>query len=186
MKKIFICTLIILFSALTISAQKADYSGYPGYLELKDLASFAKGDKGTEIIVEAGMFKMLAKMAGNNNEELVKQLGELKLVRLNSFEVDASNLKAVENTIASIDKDLLGKKWDRIVRIKSDNEHTNIYVKTSGTEKFQGIVIASINNKTEMASFVNVVGEISPELIGKLAKDFNIPQLGRIHKGMKK
>ncbi len=186
MKRLISCTVIILFMGLNIFAQKADYSKDPGFFDIKDLTSFAKGDKGTEIVVEAGMFKMLAKMAGEKNEDIAKQLGDLKLVRLNSFEIDESNIKSVEDKIASIDKELTGKNWDRLVRMKGGDEYYNIYVKTAGTEKFQGIVITSINSKTNMAAFINVVGDINPELIGKLAKDFNIPQLGRIHRGMKK
>jgi hypothetical protein len=186
MKKITICLIIFIITAVNISAQKADYSKEQGFYDLSAVTSLAKGDKGTEILVEAGMLKMLAKMTNEKNEEIAKQLGELKLVRLNSFEVNDSNIKAVEDKIALIDKELTGKNWDRLARMKGENEFYNIYVKTAGTEKFQGIVITSINGKAQMAAFVNVVGDIYPEIIGKLAKNFNIPQLGNIHKGMKK
>lgn len=186
MKRIIICAVLVLFSGLNMLAQKDDYSKYPGYVDLKDIASYAKGDKGTEIIVEAGMFKMLAKMAGENDKDLSEQLGNLKLVRLNSFEIDESTVKSIENKMASMDKELTGKNWDRIARMKSEIEYTNIYVKTSATDKFLGIVVTSINSHSQTASFVNVVGEINPEVIGKLAKNLNIPHLGKISKGMKK
>lgn len=186
MKKITICLLVVLFTSLGTFAQKADYSKEQGFYDLSSISSLAKGDKGTEILVEGGMLKMLAKMAGEKNEDMAKQLSELKLVRLTSFETDESNIKAVENKIASIDKELKDKNWERLARMKGEEEYYNIYVKTSGTEKFLGIVITSINSRAKMAAFINVVGEIDPELIGKLAKNFNIPQLGKIRKGMHK
>lgn len=176
---------LFLFSSALLFAQKADYSKDPGYLDLSSLSSFATGDKGSEIIVEQGLLKMLAKMAGEKNDEISRQMGELKLVRLNSFEVSEENIKAIENKIASIDKELLGKDWDRIARTKSDNEYANIYVKTAGSDRFLGIVITSMNSKIKRASFINVVGNIDPAVIGKLAKDLNIPQLGKIRKEMK-
>jgi hypothetical protein len=184
MKKLIKYFAVMFLCAAALFAQKADYSKDPGYLDLSSLSAFTSGDKGQEIIVEQGLFTMLAKMAKENNDALAQQLSQLKLVRLNSFDVEDSNEKAVEEKMISIDKDLLNKNWDRIVRTKSNNEYTNIYVKTSGTDKFLGIVLTSINNKTKKASFVNVVGDINPELIGKLAKNLNIPELAKMGKGM--
>jgi hypothetical protein len=186
MKRLMGCFAVLLLSAVTLFAQKEDYSKNPGYLDFGSLASFASGDKGQEVIVEQGLFKMLAKMAGEENKEIAQQLSALKLVRFNSFDVEAGNVNAIENKIASIDKDLLGKNWDRIVRTKSVNEYMNIYIKTAGTEKFLGVVLTSINSKTKKASFINVVGDIDPELIGKLAKDLNIPELAKVRRGMKR
>lgn len=184
MKKIIGCFVIAALSAVTLFAQKADYSKEPGYVDFGSLASFSSGDKGQEVIVEQGLFKMLAKMAGEENKEMAQQLSALKLVRFNAFDIEEGNENAIENKVASIDKDLLNKNWDRIVRTKSDNEYLNIYVKTAGTEKFLGIVLTSINSKTKKASFINVVGDIDPELIGKLAKDLNMPELAKMRKKM--
>lgn len=186
MKRLMGCFAVLLLSAVTLFAQKADYSKDPGYIDLSSLKAFTSGDNGQEVIVEQGLFKMLAKMAKENNDELAQQLNLLKLVRFNSFDVESSNMNAVENKIASIDKELLGKSWDRIAHMKSDKEHSNIYVKTSGTDQFLGIVLTSINIKTGKASFINVVGDINPELIGKLAKNLNIPELAKMRRGMKK
>ena len=186
MKKTITFFAFVFLSAVTLFAQKADYTKEPGYLDLSGLSAFMSTDKGSEIVVEEGLLKMLSKMAGEKNDDLAKQLSELKLVRMNSFDVEEKNIKEVENKIASIDKELLGRNWDRIARTKSGNEFANVYVKMSGTEKFLGIVITSINSKTNKASFINVVGNIYPEVIGKLAKNLNIPQLGKIRADMKK
>jgi len=174
---------LLLFAAASVFAQKGDYTKEAGYVDLSWLSSYSTGDKGTEMIVEQGMLKMLAKMATEKSDELAKQFGELKLVRLNSFGVTDENIKAIEDKMGSIDKDLLGKDWDRIVRTKSANDILNIYVKTAGSDRFLGILVTNINLKNKMASFVNVVGNIDPALIGKLSKGMNIPQLGNLRKG---
>jgi hypothetical protein len=173
---------LLLFAAASVFAQKGDYTKDPGYIDLNWLSSYTSGDKGTEMIVEQGMLKMLGKMAAEKSDELAKQFGELKLVRLNSFGVSDDNIKAIEEKINAIDKELIGKDWDRLVHTKSGKDYANIYVKTSGSDRFLGIVAISLNYTHKMASFVNVVGNIDPALIGKLAKGMNIPQLGKLRK----
>lgn len=185
MKKTAVVMMVLMFASASIFAQKTDYSKDPGYLDLSWTSAYS-GEKGSEILVEQGLLKMLAKMAKEQSADLVKQLENLKLVRMNSFPVTDENAKQVESKINSIDKDLLGRDWERIARTKSNNEIRNIYVKTSGSEKFLGIVITTLNTKLKGASFVNVVGEIDPELIGKLAKGLNIPQLGHLNGETKK
>jgi len=184
-RKIFILFFLLL-TAAGVSAQKNDYTKDPGYFDFSAITSFMSGDKGSEIMVEEPLLKMLAKMSGDKDDELSRQFSELKLIRLNSFNIEEKDAENVENKIASIDKELTAKNWDRIVRTKSDSEYTNIYVKTSGSEKFLGIVVTSINHKTKNVSVINVVGSIYPELIGKIAKDFNLPQMDKIKKGMGK
>ncbi len=185
MKKTGIVLAVMLFASISIFAQKADYSKDPGYVDLSWTSAYT-GEKGSEILVEQGLLKMLAKMAKEQSADLVKQLENLKLVRMNSFPLNDENTKQVEGKINAIDKDLLGRDWERIARTKSNEETRNIYVKTSGSEKFLGIVVTTMNTKVKSASFINVVGEIDPEVIGKLAKGLNIPQLGGINGDSKK
>lgn len=185
MKKRIAAILIVLFASVSLFAQKADYSKEPGYIDLSWTSAYS-GEKGSEIMVEQGLLKMLAKMAKEQGADLVKQLEALKFVRLNSFPLTEENMKPVEAKLVSIDKELLGRDWERIMRTKSNDELRSIYVKTAGSDKFLGIVIITMNSKAKIASLINVVGEIDPEVIGKLAKGLNIPQLEQLNGGMKK
>ena len=80
-----------------------------------------------------------------------------------------------------IDKDLMKKDWDRIVKTKSRGEVANVYVKTAGDEEFVGLTVVAIDTGGE-AAFVNIVGNIDIETLGRLGEKFDIPGIDDIQK----
>jgi hypothetical protein len=170
LKKYF---LIILLLPLLLQAQERDYSKDPGYVDFGDLTRFEKDDNITEIYLDEGLLGMVSKMS---NDEDSKFIGGLKLIRVNVFQVDSLNHKSVRNKINEIDKGLMAKKWNRIVRTKSKNEVVNVYIKQEANKRISGLVVTTIEEKGE-AAFINIVGEINLEDMGKLGARFNIPSI---------
>ena len=70
--------------------------------------------------------------------------------------------------------------WKRIVKTRSDDEMANVYIKQGSNKKIVGLVVTSVENDDE-AAFVNIVGTIDLATIGKLGKQFNIPQLNGVN-----
>jgi hypothetical protein len=92
------------------------------------------------------------------------------------FEVNEKNKTELEAKVNSIDSKLISSDWKRIVRTRSDDEIANVYIKQGGNKKIVGLVVTSVGNDDE-AAFVNIVGTIDLATIGKLGKQFDIPQL---------
>ena len=44
-----------------------------------------------------------------------------------------------------------------------------------------GLAVMGIENDDDNAIFINIVGEIDPEQLGRLSEKFNIPELDNIH-----
>ncbi len=80
----------------------------------------------------------------NDDVELSDLIGGLKLIKVNTFEVTASNADELMAKAKSIDIDLIRKKWDRIVKTKSKGEIANVYIKTAGDEEFVGLTVVAI------------------------------------------
>ena len=59
------------------------------------------------------------------------------------------------------------------------NELTNIYIKMEGS-RVVGLTVMAVEKKNE-AVFVNIVGDIDIDSIGKLGGKFNIPKLDSIN-----
>ena len=183
--KIFFTSLFALLMSVTSFAQRGDYSKEPGYVDFGSFESLDKSEAVTEVIIEEKLLRMVSKMAKNEDEELSDLIGGLKLIRVHSFEVTETNISSVKSRIKRIDKDLMDQNWDRIVRVKSPEESANIYIKTVGDDKIAGLVVAAID-EDDQATFVNIIGDINLETIGKLSDKFDIPNLKDINGGSKK
>ena len=171
---------LLLLTGLSIFAQEEDYSKYPGYVNFGDLSVFENGDEVTEVLIDQNLLKMVAKFTKGKEDSsnaLSNLIGGLKLIRVNTFEVSPSNKDELILKVKKIEKDLNNKNWQRMVKAKSKGEITNIYVKTDeSSDAIIGLAIMSIDKGGE-ASFVNIVGNIDMETIGKLSNKFDIPGL---------
>ncbi len=176
--------LVLVFSAVMISAQDMDYKKSVGYVDFGSFTEYEYGDEVTEVLLEENLLKMAAKFAKSDDPSTFNLLNGLKLVKVNTFTVNAKDYKDVENRINKIDKDLLNKKWDRIVKTRGANEIANVYIKTDYNSKVNGLVVTTIGKNGE-ASFINIVGDINLEDVSKLSTQFNIHQLDTVKKGKK-
>lgn len=172
--------IIIFFAAINISAQENDYSKYPGFVNFGDLNSLQDGEEVTEILIEEKLLKMVSKFT-DEDPELSDLVGGLKLIKVNTFAVTPSNSTDLMKRAQSIDKDLMNKKWDRIVKTKSKGNVANVYLKTAGDDEFVGLTVVTVDEGGE-AAFVNIVGNINMDALGKLGKKFDIPGLDGIKK----
>jgi hypothetical protein len=173
--------LMILVLPVMLFAQDRDYSNEPGYVDFGNLTQFENDDNITEVLLEENLLKMVSKMSKEDDPELTNLLGNLKLIKVNVFQVDDKNQKSVQNKITEIDKMLSGKNWSRIVKSKQKGEMAYVYIKEDSNNKIAGLVVTTIQDKGE-AAFINIVGQIDLEQIGKLGDKFNIPDLNGIDK----
>lgn len=173
-------TLLLFLASINLFAQEQDYSKEPGYINFGDLVSLEDGEEVTEILIEEKLLRLVSKFT-NDDEDLSKLIGGLKLIKVNTFEVTPSNANQLLKRADALDKELMNKKWDRIVKTKSKGEVSNIYLKTGKNDEFVGLTVVSIESEGE-AAFVNIVGRIDLETIGKLGDKFDIPALDDIKK----
>jgi len=169
--------VMIFISAAGLMAQE-DYSKYPGFANFGDLTALEDGEMVTEILIEEKLLNMVAKFT-KDDIELSDLIGGLKLIKVNTFEVTPSNASELMKKAESIDKDLMKRNWDRIVKTKSKGEVANVYIKTNGDEEFVGLTVVSIDEGGE-AAFVNIVGKINMDALGKLGQKFDIPGIDSI------
>lgn len=174
--------LVFLFvsSAVFFAQQKTEYSKEPGYFDFEEFANLKDAEIINEVDLEEPMLKMIGKMFEDKKKEsLGEKINFLKLVRVREFDIDKKNFDNMESAIESMDKNLQSKKWDRIIRTKSKNSFTNVYVRRGSNDEYVGLVVTSLDKKGR-ATFVNIVGNIDFEAIGKMSGDLNIPQLDKL------
>lgn len=180
MKNLIKLLLIVLIIAPTmLFAQKKDYSNEPGYVDFTKFENFIQSDETTEVIVENKLLRMVGRIVKNKDPELKDLLDNLKLVKAISFETMDDNYSEIAGNVQKIASKLDGMGWDRIVKSKSKKRVTYVYIKTKGDEDVLGLAVMNVEKDGE-SSFVNVVGKINLDAIGRLGDKFNIPALDRI------
>lgn len=175
MKNLIRLFAFIFFStSLSLFAQeKADYSSYPGYANFGNLSSLEDGEMVTEILIEEKLLKMVSKFT-KEDEELSNLISGLKLIKVNTFEVTSNNEGNLRSKAKDIDEELMSNNWDRIVKTRSKDEIANVYIKTKGEDEIVGLTVVSIDSGGE-AAFVNIVGNINMDALGRLSEKFDIP-----------
>jgi len=183
--KILLSAVVVLIASLTFG-QKNDYTKYKGYVNFGDLEKFETGEEVTEVIIEEHLLRMVSKMAGKDEPELGVVLDGIKLIKVNTFGVSEENYPKLALIVKNIDKKLMSDGWDRIVKTRSKDELVNVFILTSKEEKISGLVVTSIEKNGD-AAFVNIVGNIDLETIGKLSDKFDIPSISDLnnHKNKK-
>ncbi|MCF8242850.1 MAG: DUF4252 domain-containing protein [Melioribacteraceae bacterium] len=180
MKNLIKLSVIMLMLTAVLYAQKKDYSGEPGFIEFGDLTSLETTEMVTEVILEEHLLKMVSKLTTSEDMELSELIGGLKLIRVNAFEVNEENASKISDKVKEVDSKLMARNWDRIVRTRSNNESANVYIKTGADDSIVGLVVTAFDSNGE-AAFVNIVGKIDLEAIGKLSQKFDIPSLQKVN-----
>jgi hypothetical protein len=183
MKKNVFAPLLIAFFVLCLnspsqswSQEADDYKSHPGYFDLSSVPDLGKTESTVEIFFTPGLARLLGAME-DGDQASENLFSALKLVKVYTFDTRTNDRTRLSQKIEELSKKLLSGKWERFLRVQEEKSRSEIFTKTEG-RKMQGMVILSIDNKE--AAFVNIVGTLDFESLGRLSKRFDIPQLDTV------
>lgn len=189
--KILALCLILMFALVSaVAAEKKksdeDYINHPGYVDFNLIEIFGDAEAKVEVSLKQPMLKLVSEFTKNEDPELFGMMNKLAIVRVYVFEADNKFTDKFDAESSKTIKMLTNKGWERVVRVRDDDEHVYVYLKPSTQYDFiEGIVVLAVENGEE-AVFVNIAGEIRPEDIGKLGHHFGIDDLEGIDTHSKK
>ncbi|MBI4720191.1 MAG: DUF4252 domain-containing protein [Chitinivibrionia bacterium] len=161
-----------------------DFTKHPGYVDFNMLKIFGDQEPKVEINLKKPLLKLASEFSKNEDPELFDVMEELVLVRVFVFDADEATAKKFNAESSKTIRTLDSAGWERIVSVHDADEIVYVYVKPSADASvIQGIVVIAIEEGDE-AVFVNIVGNMDPEQIGKLGKCFDIKELDSL--GVKK
>ena len=152
-----------------------------GFVDFGKLMPSAKGEF-VEVNLSAGMLKFAAKIASRHEPEAADLINNLKSIRVNVVGMDDSNRTATMEKIASVRRSLEAQGWTQMVTVreKEGGDNVDVHVKQHGDDAIDGLVVTVIDRKGE-AVFINIVGNISADQLGKIADKFDIDALKHVH-----
>ena len=159
-------TLLISLPAM---AQEDSLKDYPGYVDFGELSSIF-GEPTVQIAVGESLLGLVGSLSASEDPEAAELFSRLNGVRVNVFETTAMADGAVDfvkDTSAKLDD--MG--WEPVVTVNSQDEQVRIFMMINN-DRVEGITVMAVE-ETE-AVFVNVIGSISPEELGKVMDNFDI------------
>jgi hypothetical protein len=151
-----------------------DLTKHPGYVDFGTVNLFGSKEADVEIFLEQNLINMVGAFVKNEDPEFANMLAKIKQIRVQSFAIDPDKLEAIEKKTEDVSKKLESQGWATLVKVRDrkQGEQTFVYMKWIDN-KVQGLVVMNVDPR-DAASFVNIVGEIDPEQVGKLQHKFDI------------
>jgi len=176
MKKAAVALVFLVLSLVSshVFGEDEDYSRMAGYVDLSGLEGFKRGDKSVEVYIRKPLLSLVSAMSSEEDPALSNLIGNLALIRVEVFEADPGEVNRIEQLIGRISRKMTSEKWEKLVRARDKEERVEIFIK-SDNDSISGLMIVAMDGLE--ASFVNIVGEIDLNLLGKLGAKFNLPAL---------
>jgi hypothetical protein len=159
------------------ATQKEDVTRLPGYVDFGALNLFGREEATVEIFLDGNLINLVASASRNTDPDLSDMLTRLKQIRVQSFQIDPDKLEDLQEKTAEVSHRLEGLGWTPVVRVRGGRKGTETYVYMKWLGQVVGGMVVMNVDPNDEASFVNIVGEIDPEQLGKITSKFHLDSL---------
>lgn len=180
--KCFIGFLFALLIVPVIFAAEDNLRNHPGYVDLSALTSVASGEPNVEINLKEPLLKMITNILKEHDGPSADFISKLLRVNVRAFVSANIDTARMSESMSEVARGLDSLSWDRVVRVREEGEHVDVYFKLSdNAELIHGIAIM-VTGATETV-LINIIGDISPNDISALAERFDIDELAGVNFG---
>jgi len=179
--KAIFTVLVALFVGAQVQAADNDVFNHPGYVDFSTLSGIGNVQPTVEISLKEPLLNMVTNLIRAEEKEAAEFISKLLRVTVHVFESDQINVDEVSESMADIAADLDAAGWDRVVRVREDREHVDIYFRLSDDAAMIHGIAIMVAEPGETV-LVNIVGDISDSDITALGRRFNIDELVEIDK----
>ncbi|MDD9889439.1 MAG: DUF4252 domain-containing protein [Gammaproteobacteria bacterium] len=174
-RRLMLPVLLLGFMPLA-NGQDSDSLDHPGYVDFSVLTAIANIEPTVEVSLKAPLLNMVTNLIRSEDEEAADFISKLLRVTVNVFESSAIDVGEISSSMNEIAENLDDQGWDRVVRVREDPEHVDIYFRLSeDASVIYGIAIMVAEPGDTV--LVNIVGDISTDDIAALGRRFDIDEL---------
>lgn len=167
LKIVLMCLMALL--ALPAVAQEDELRDYPGYVDFGPLGSIF-GEPTVQIAIGQSLLGLVSSLSANEDPDAADMLKRLNGVRVNVYETSEMADGAVDY-VKDISSQLSELGWESVVTVNSSDEQVRIFMNIN-ENRIEGITVMAVEENE--AVFVNVIGNINPEELGKVMDKFDI------------
>lgn len=146
-----------------------------GEIDFADLSSYY-GEPKVEINLNQSLMKIVGSFANHEDPEIGDILANLEEIKVRVYNLNGKLDKA-NFTVDQVSKKLRADQWDTLVTVNNNEENQKVRVFSKSTnEVIDGVVVMVVSPEEDggEAVFINIVGEIDPAKVGKVAETLDI------------
>ena len=166
-KALTLCATVLI--SLPVMAQEDALKDLPGYVDFGELTQVF-GDPAVQISVGESLLGLVSSLSASEDPEAAELFKRLNGVRVNVFETENMADGAID-LVKDVSSKLSTLGWEPVVKVNSQEEQVRIFMMIRDG-KVQGITVMAVEENE--AVFVNVIGNINPEELGKVMDKFDI------------
>ena len=175
MKRTLFILLILLGFGIQISYAQSARS-MPGYVDLSrlgDLQAVIGSEPTIEVNVEGALLRLVAEASRAEDPDLAVMLRRLDGIYVRGFAMKPGVPARARDRARVIGAALEKDGWTTIVRINDEEEYVRMYA-LMDRDQIVGMVVMAIEADSDEAIFLNIVGDVDPEEIGRIGSRFRV------------
>lgn len=150
----------------------------PGYVDVRLVEEGLGRPASIEVNIRGALLRLVASASEHEDPDLARLLRRLKAIQVRGFPLaSAEDARAAERNADRLGRRLEGHGWDAVMRVRDAGERVDMYVRTRDDDAIAGLVVFVVDTNDDESVFINIVGEIDPEEIGRIGRTFNIGSL---------
>jgi len=152
--------------------------GVPGFVDFSDLGVEAPGEPTLRVNLHGPLLRMVAEVTRGEEPGFAELIDKLQGVFAQIYEVPEGRREGLERQARQTALALERRGWQTVVEVHDPGGDTSyLQVRTDG-ERILGLAVMFIEPGGS-TGFINVVGNITPEEVGRIGRTFDIEALER-------
>ncbi len=171
-RALVLALLLIGLGATTALAQQR-LEQNPGYIDFSHIEDWFDVTPTIEVNIKGALLRMVAEASRYEDPDLAELLYKLDAIQMRSFPLRRTDFDSIERRTDAMARGLEREGWDTVMRVRDREERVDMYLRLAGDE-IAGLGVMVVEPGEDETVFVNIVGEIDPEQIGRLGRKFNL------------
>lgn len=146
----------------------------PGYLDFDRMGLVPLGESKLVVNLYGPTIRIMAEFARGKDTTFSNLLDKLQAIRAKVWQVPPKDADALRRNLTDLARQLESRGWQTAVEVRSGTGDLSfIQLRTQG-DQILGLAVFFLDAEGE-AGAINIVGSVTPEEIGRLGRQFNLP-----------
>ena len=172
-----VSSLLLLGSPQQAQAQQAELASLPGYVDFNQVSGWFDAPANIEVNLRGTLLDLIS--GSTDDPEFSRLMNGLQAIQARGYPMPNGTQDEVMARFEELSSRLESDGWERIVYIRDEDENLYIYVKPDG-DSIAGLTVMMADPGERETMFVNIVGSIRPEEIGKIGRGLDIEPLQNV------
>jgi len=172
-----VSSLLLMAPAQQAQAQQAELASLPGYVDFNEVGTWFDMPANVEVNLRGTLLDLIS--GSTDDPEFSRLMNGLQAIQARGYPMPNGTQDDVMARFQELSSRLESDGWERIVYIRDEEENLYIYAKPDG-DSIAGLTVMMADPNERETMFVNIVGSIRPEEIGKIGRGLDIEPLQNV------